>query len=365
MKSMIDLHMHIVPGVDDGSRNMEESLQMLRLSEEQGITDVFCTSHNGYSKEDGELYMAKLQELKETVEKSGINIRLHKGCEILCAGEYMEEIIYGLEIGAFTTLGETKYILTELYPNARPSEALFIIDELKKHGYKPIIAHMERNYNITGLMVETIIQGGALIQVNAYSFVDEEDVERKNRARELLENGYVHFIGSDAHRIDHRPPNPASGITYILDNADAEYANKILSGNCAKLINNEGVFTMDNKTVNELLDLIEKYGLITVIHKTFGNYARMNLGFTKKVCDISIDELSLSVRGFNVLKRSNLNTIGDVIDAMNEKKLMMLRNLGEKTSREIKTKIVDFGYSALSEQDKKEFLLEIIKLNTK
>ena len=117
MKSMIDLHMHIVPGFDDGSRTIDESLQMLRLSEKQGITDVFCTSHNGYSKEDGELYMAKLQELKEAAQKSGINIRLHKGCEILCAGEYMEEIIYGLEIGAFTTLGESNYVLTELYPN--------------------------------------------------------------------------------------------------------------------------------------------------------------------------------------------------------------------------------------------------------
>ena len=122
---------------------------------------------------------------------------------------------------------------------------------------------------------------------------------------------------------------------------------------------------MDNKTVNELLNLIEKYGLINVIHKTFGNYARMNLGFTKKICDVPVEELSLSVRGFNVLKRSNLNTIGDVIDAMNEKKLMTLRNLGEKTSREIKAKIVDFGYNALSEQDKKEFLLEIVKLNSK
>ena len=122
---------------------------------------------------------------------------------------------------------------------------------------------------------------------------------------------------------------------------------------------------MENNAVNELFDAVEKYGLINVIHKTFENYARMNLGFTKKVCDIPIDELSLSVRGFNVLKRSNLNTIGDVIDAMNEKKLMTLRNLGEKTSREIKTKIVDFGYNALSEQDKKEFLFEIIKLNSK
>lgn len=124
---------------------------------------------------------------------------------------------------------------------------------------------------------------------------------------------------------------------------------------------------MENKelVVNELFDAVEKYGLIRVVHKMFGSGARMNLGFTKKVCNVSIEELSLSVRGFNVLKRSNLDTIGDVIDAMNDKKLMSLRNLGEKTSREIKTKIVNFGYASLSDKDKKEFLQEVIDLNSK
>lgn len=233
---IVDLHMHVVPGVDDGSQTIEESLKMLKLSEQQGVTDVFCTSHNGYTKEDGEMYITKFNELKDIVEKSGINIRLNKGCEILCAGEYMDDILYGLEIGAFTTLGESDYVLTELYSNARPSEALFIIDELKKNGYKPIIAHMERNYNITGKMVSTIIQSGALIQVNAHSFVDEEDEERKIRARELLANNYIHFIGSDSHRIDHRPPNISSGANYILENAEVEYATNILNNNAFHLI---------------------------------------------------------------------------------------------------------------------------------
>lgn len=205
--SIVDLHMHIVPGDDDGSRTIEESLEMLKLSEQQGVTDVFCTSHNGYSLEDGEGYIDRFIQLKDAAENAGINIRLHKGCEILCGGEYIDDILYGLEIGAFTTLGNSKYVLTELYPDTRPSEALSIIDSLKENGYNPIVAHMERNYNITGIMVGMLIQSGALIQVNANSFVDENNEEFKMRARDLLKNGYIHFIGSDAHRIDHRPPN--------------------------------------------------------------------------------------------------------------------------------------------------------------
>ena len=76
-----------------------------------------------------------------------------------------------------------------------------------------------------------LIAAGALIQVNAISFVDEIDSEIKGRARDLLHNRYVHFIGSDSHRIDHRPPNVESGIKYIFENSELEYANAITSKN--------------------------------------------------------------------------------------------------------------------------------------
>lgn len=236
MNGIVDLHMHVVPGIDDGSRSIEESLQMLKLAAEQGVTDVFCTSHNGYCQEDGERYMNAFLKLKNAVAEAKINVRIHKGCELLCAGEYVGDIIYGLDIGAFSTLGNSKYVLTELYPDAKPSEALMIIKELTEHGYKPIIAHMERNYNITSLMLRLLIQSGALIQVNAYSFADDSDMDIRIRARELLRNKYVHFIGSDAHRIDHRPPNLSCGIQYLLDNTDEEYATQILSTNRSLLL---------------------------------------------------------------------------------------------------------------------------------
>ena len=121
---------------------------------------------------------------------------------------------------------------------------------------------------------------------------------------------------------------------------------------------------MENIVITEVFNAVETYGLIKVIHRLFGNKARIKVGFTQEVCDTPIEELSLSVRGFNVLKRSNLNTIGDIIDAIGDNRLMTLRNLGQKTLREIKAKTVNFGYDALSEKEKKEFLLEIIRQNT-
>lgn len=235
MNKIVDLHMHVVPGIDDGSRSIEESLQMLNLVAKEGVTDVFCTSHNGYCQEDGERYLTSFLRLQDAVSQAKINVQIHKGCEILCAGEYTDDIIYGLDIGAFSTLGNSKYVLAELYSDTKPSEALSIIKKLTDNGYKPIIAHMERNYNITSLMVRLLIQSGALIQVNAFSFIDEADGEIRERARELLRNKHVHFIGSDAHRIDHRPPKISGGIQYILDNVNEEYATEILCKNAKQL----------------------------------------------------------------------------------------------------------------------------------
>lgn len=366
---IVDLHMHIVPEIDDGSQTIEESLNMLKLSVQQGVTDIFCTSHNGYSIDDGTRYIDSFNHLKDAAQNAGIDIRLHKGCEILCAGDYMDDILYGLEIGAFSTLGNSQYVLTELYPDARPSEALLIIDSLKQKGYKPIIAHMERNYNITGVMVGTLIQSGAMMQVNTHSFVDENNEEIKMRARELLKNKYIHFIGSDAHRIDHRPPNLSSGIKYIMENTDERYASDILCNNAECIINcamsRETKMENKEKLANALYEAVSEYGLIRAIYATFGNKAKMNLGFTKRVCDIAIEAFPLSVRGYNVLKRSNINTLGELIDILNDKKLMGLRNLGEKTAREIKTKIIDYGYNELNDKEKKEFLAEVIELNSK
>lgn len=233
---IVDLHMHVVPDIDDGSRNIEESIEILKLAEQQGVTDVFCTSHNGYSAEDGEAYQKTFDLLKQSAEEADIQIRLHKGCEVLCAAEYIDDIIYGLEEGIFPTLGDTKYVLTELYMDTKPSEAIQIVKALQEHGYKPIIAHMERNFNITGYMVGMLINCGALIQVNAFSFADEEDEGVKQRARELLNNRYIHFIGSDAHRQNHRPPKVDNGVKYILETTDQEYAMKILNGNAKQLL---------------------------------------------------------------------------------------------------------------------------------
>lgn len=237
MHPIVDLHMHLVPGIDDGSCSIEESLGLLKLSTQQGVTNVFCTSHSGCVMKTPEKYFQNLTALQDAVSSAGINVRLHKGCEVLCSQNTIGKVLYYLDTGIFSTLGESQYVLTELYPDIELEEALFIINELKKHGYKPIIAHMERVFSLTGSTISVLIENGAMIQVNAQSFVDEKDISTRERARQLLENKYVHFIGSDGHQINYRPPNLTSGVEYILKNTDIDYATKILNKNLLSLIN--------------------------------------------------------------------------------------------------------------------------------
>lgn len=125
-----DLHMHVVPGVDDGSFDMRMSLDMLELAYEQGVRDIFCTSHNVYSEEEITKYKSQFMMLQMMAKSRYPELRLHMGCELLCAGEYIDDILYGLEIGVFLPLGNSKYVLTELYQDTTPEEATVIVNAL-------------------------------------------------------------------------------------------------------------------------------------------------------------------------------------------------------------------------------------------
>ena len=130
MERILDLHMHVVPKYDDGSRSIEESIEMIECSIRQGVTDIFCTSHNACCVEDILIYNNHFECLKKVVANKFPDIRLYKGCELLCSDEDIDEIIHGLNCGLFPTLGGSKFVLTELYPDARLSEATMIIQKL-------------------------------------------------------------------------------------------------------------------------------------------------------------------------------------------------------------------------------------------
>lgn len=210
--SIIDIHSHIFPKIDDGSRSMEMSLEMLAEARRQGVTAVFLTPHcyylDGISKEYLNSIVEKLQE------KSGM--RLYLGSEVLCSADNIYDVIRNLKAGTYPTMNGTKYVLTEFYLHNTYDNMKYMLSQIKKAGYKPIIAHCERYAEFVGIeQVRDMKKEDYLIQVNAFSLGEEKNTKIHDLAMKILENGFMDFVGSDAHRTEHRNVAVKVGVDVI------------------------------------------------------------------------------------------------------------------------------------------------------
>ena len=137
---MIDLHTHILPGIDDGSRNMEESLEMCRIAAAGGTRGIVATSHGNLGPKPltTEEYKNAYRLLKQELVRADIPIRLYSGMEIFMT----VDVASGLRAGELLTLNETKYILIEFDFREEPWMAEEYLHMLEEAGYIPVIAHV-------------------------------------------------------------------------------------------------------------------------------------------------------------------------------------------------------------------------------
>ena len=119
----------------------------------------------------------------------------------------------------------------------------------------------------------------------------------------------------------------------------------------------------EHKVVEEIYQAIETHGLIPTIKRLFGAGKRIQLPFSETSCNTEIEQLDLSVRSYNCLKRAGLHTVSKVIDAMREDSLWKIRNLGKNSRTEIHVRIYEFGYYSLTERGKKNFVKSLLELN--
>lgn len=201
---MIDIHTHILPGVDDGAKTEADSLEMGKVAVEQGIQTIIATPHhrNGAFDNYKEEIITNVQILNELLEENKIPLEILVGQEVRIYGELLDD----LAEGDIQTLADTSYILVEFPFGDVPQYAERLLYDLQQKGLRPIIAHPERNRELIenhDRMYE-LIRNGALAQLTGASLLGEYGKEIEQFSHQLIEANLVHFIASDAHNTDSR-----------------------------------------------------------------------------------------------------------------------------------------------------------------
>lgn len=203
---MIDMHSHILPGIDDGSQSIEESIKIIKEAKEAGFTEIVSTSH--YIEETYKSSKHEREELIENInkelERENIDIKIYNGAEAYISTN-LTELIQKEEL---PTINESKYLLMELPMHSQILYLDNIIYNLKTNGITPIIAHPERYSYVqkNPKVLQDLINKGVLFQANYGSIIGRYGKDAEKTVKKLLKNNMIHFLGTDTHR---------SGSVYI------------------------------------------------------------------------------------------------------------------------------------------------------
>jgi protein-tyrosine phosphatase len=225
---MIDIHSHILPGLDDGARTMKESLAMLRIAIESGTTDIVATPHANLD------FTFRPDTISEKIEqlqaKVGDTPRIHRGCDFHLSFDNIQDAI---ENPTKYTINHRGYLLVEFSDLLIFNNTGEIFDRLLEAGMTPIITHPERNYLLhhRESELEDWAAKGVLMQVTALSFLGRFGRTAKRFAEMLTDRGLVQFVASDAHDPEDRTPAMVEAHRFVSNRYGADWANRLFVTN--------------------------------------------------------------------------------------------------------------------------------------
>ena len=229
---MRDLHCHLLYGIDDGSRDKEESIKLLRELEEDRVTDIMLTPHYIIGSNYNASNSIKKELIKELQDYTSIN--LYYGNEVYIDNNIFEYI----EKDEISTLNGSRYLLVEFPLNEKLDSGLAIIQNLVKKGYTPIIAHPERYHYYDLEFYETLINEGCLLQGNITSLCGKYGNNSKHNLELLVKKHMIHFMGTDTHRAAY----PLNKCYIALSSITTrEMYKAITSENFLRVINDEEI----------------------------------------------------------------------------------------------------------------------------
>jgi protein-tyrosine phosphatase len=204
--SFADIHCHLLPGIDDGSPDLETSLAMARMAVDDGIHTIIVTPHQlgNFAHNHGDDIRARTLELQQLLDAHQIPLEVMPGGDVRIEDGMVEKLVSGQVM----TLGDQgRHVLLEL-----PHELYFplepVLDALERQGMIGILSHPERNQGIMRdvSMLESLVERGCLMQVTAGSLMGTFGSRSQELGEWMLEQGMVHFVATDAHGIKSRRP---------------------------------------------------------------------------------------------------------------------------------------------------------------
>jgi protein-tyrosine phosphatase len=226
---MIDIHSHILPGIDDGPSTLEESIQMARMATEDKIEIMIATPHclNGLYNNWRAQILSMCTEFNGALQRHHIPLSVLPGSEV----HLSTEIIEALEKNQLMTLNDTgRYLSLELPNQLIPQSVIRFINQLIKRKITPIISHPERNQAIQNdiELLYNFIMAGALAQITAGSLTGKFGSRALHTSQRIIEYKMIHFMASDAHSTQVRPPKLQAAYKKLTSIAGKSRADSII-----------------------------------------------------------------------------------------------------------------------------------------
>lgn len=243
---MIDLHCHILPGIDDGSPDWESSLAMAQIAAEDGIEGVVCTPHwvFGLYENTHSVVLNATQELRARLNARAIALEVYPGSEL----RLDFNLVQGIESKQLMTLNDSgRYALIELPEQVLPQQMANFFGDLLSRDITPLIAHPERNRVLIRHPERLFewVQMGALCQITASSVLGRFGKEIRNFSISLLEHDLIHVLATDSHGPRSRVPRLGEGLKAVANVVGEERAREMVLETPRRIVRGENVSTPD------------------------------------------------------------------------------------------------------------------------
>ncbi len=236
MNGFVDMHCHILPGVDDGAQSVDEMRAMLKIAYQDGTRMIIATPHchPGRGRSTPQTLIRKMRLLREAAYALDENFRVRLGTEIY----YDSDTVEGLRSGQILTMDQTTYILVEFSPSHSFSYIRRGLQELQAAGYDVILAHVERYPDVIADLDHAVEfnEMGIFLQVNAGSITGEAGRSRRKACRELMDEDLIFCVGSDAHGTKERAPKLKKAADTVKKRYGEAYCDMLFSDNIREIL---------------------------------------------------------------------------------------------------------------------------------